>query len=395
MARKLSVKDVEVEGKRVLVRVDFNVPMDDAGNITDDRRIRASLPTIRYLLDKGASVILATHLGRPKGSVVEKLRLDPVARRLQELLGITVKKVDTVVGEDARAAAEALQPGEVLLLENTRFEPGETSNEEGLARALASLADLYVNDAFGTAHRAHASTEGVARFLPGVAGLLMQRELDMLGEVLGEAQRPFTAVLGGNKVSDKLGVINNLLGKVDDLLTGGGMCFTLMRAMGLSTGASLVEEEQVDAVREALKRAEGMGTRIHVPLDLVVADRFAEDAETRVVDARDIPEGWMGLDIGPRTVEAYREVILASRTVFWNGPMGVFEWGPFEGGTRGVAQAIADSEAVSIIGGGDSAAALRKFGLEDRVSFVSTGGGASMEYLEGKELPGVAALRDA
>jgi phosphoglycerate kinase len=395
LARKLSVKDVEVEGKRVLVRVDFNVPMDDAGNITDDRRIRASLPTIRYLLDKGASVILATHLGRPKGSVVEKLRLDPVARRLQELLGITVKKVDTVVGEDARAAAEALQPGEVLLLENTRFEPGETSNEEGLARALASLADLYVNDAFGTAHRAHASTEGVARFLPGVAGLLMQRELDMLGEVLGEAQRPFTAVLGGNKVSDKLGVINNLLGKVDDLLTGGGMCFTLMRAMGLSTGASLVEEEQVDAVREALKRAEGMGTRIHVPLDLVVADRFAEDAETRVVDARDIPEGWMGLDIGPRTVEAYREVILASRTVFWNGPMGVFEWGPFEGGTRGVAQAIADSEAVSIIGGGDSAAALRKFGLEDRVSFVSTGGGASMEYLEGKELPGVAALRDA
>jgi len=395
LARKLSVKDVEVEGKRVLVRVDFNVPMDDAGNITDDRRIRASLPTIRYLLDKGASVILATHLGRPKGSVVEKLRLDPVARRLQELLGITVKKVDTVVGEDARAAAEALQPGEVLLLENTRFEPGETSNEEGLARALASLADLYVNDAFGTAHRAHASTEGVARFLPGVAGLLMQRELDMLGEVLGEAQRPFTAVLGGNKVSDKLGVINNLLGKVDDLLTGGGMCFTLMRAMGLSTGASLVEEEQVDAVREALKRAEGMGTRIHVPLDLLVADRFAEDAETRVVDARDIPEGWMGLDIGPRTVEAYREVILASRTVFWNGPMGVFEWGPFEGGTRGVAQAIADSEAVSIIGGGDSAAALRKFGLEDRVSFVSTGGGASMEYLEGKELPGVAALRDA
>jgi phosphoglycerate kinase len=395
MGRKLSVRDIEVSGKRVLVRVDFNVPMDAEGRITDDKRIQAAIPTIRYLLDNGAAVILASHLGRPKGEVVEKLRLDPVARRLQELLGVEVKKIGTVVGAEAEEAAATLRPGEVLLLENTRFEPGETKNDENLAKALARLADVYVNDAFGAAHRAHASTEGVAKYLPGVAGLLMQKELEMLGGVLGNPQRPFTAVLGGNKVSDKLGVIENLLGKVDDLLTGGGMCFTLMKAMGKSIGSSIVEDEQVPAVKETLARADESGTRIHVPIDLVVADRFEENAEHRVVDADAVPEGWMGLDIGPATVEAYRKIILASRTVFWNGPMGVFEWKDFEAGTLGIAKAVAESQAVSIIGGGDSAAAIKKFGLEEKVTFISTGGGASMEFLEGKELPGVAALKDA
>ncbi len=395
MARKLTASDVDVSGKRVLVRADFNVPFNEAGEIADDKRIREALPTIRDLLDRGAAVILASHLGRPKGEVVEKLRLNPIAERLQELLGIPVKKVDSVVGEDARAAASSLKPGEILMLENTRFEPGETKNDQELARSMALLADLFVNDAFGAAHRAHASTEGVAHFLPAVAGLLMKKELDMLGSVLRDPQRPFTAILGGNKVSDKLGVINNLIGKVDDLLTGGGMCFTLLRAMGKSVGNSIVEEEQVNAVKNALKRAEALGTRIHMPRDLVVADRFSEDAAVRVVSADEIPEGWMGLDIGPLTVQEYREVITASRTIFWNGPMGVFEWELFQAGTRGIAQAVAESGAVSIVGGGDTASALKRFGLEDRVTFVSTGGGASMEFLEGKELPGVAALMDA
>lgn len=395
MARKKTVRDVDVSGRKALVRVDFNVPLDKQGNITDDNRIRAAIPTIRYLLEHGAAVILMSHLGRPKGAVDESLRLDPVARRLGELIQAPVNKVGQVVGPEVEAAAAALKPGEVLLLENTRFEPGETGNDDGLARALAGLADLYVNDAFGAAHRAHASTEGVAHHLPAVSGLLMEKELEMLGGVLSDPARPFTAVLGGNKVSDKLGVIDNLLGKVDNLLTGGGMCFTLMKAGGTPVGKSVLEEDQLESVAAALEKAGSSGTSLRVPSDIVVAERFEEGAPAKVVDADAIPEGWMGLDIGPRTIEAYREVILGSKTVFWNGPMGVFEWKGFEAGTLGVAQAIADSGAVSVIGGGDSAAAVARFGLEDRMTFISTGGGASMEFLEGKELPGVAALNDA
>ncbi len=395
MASKQTVRDVDVSGRKVLVRVDFNVPLDKQGNITDDNRIRAALPTISYLLDQGAAVILMSHLGRPKGEVVEGLRLDPVAQRLRELIEAPVTKVAQVVGPEAAAAASALKPGEVLLLENTRFEPGETSNDDALARAMAALADVYVNDAFGAAHRAHASTEGVARHLPAVSGLLMQKELEMLGGVLADPARPFTAILGGNKVSDKLGVIDNLLGKVDNLLTGGGMCFTLMKAAGHPRRQVGPRGGPARLGVRGPAKAGSSGTRLCVPSDVVVAERFEEGTPGKVVDAGSIPDGWMGLDIGPRTVEAYREIILASKTVFWNGPMGVFEWKGFEAGTLGVARAIADSGAVSIIGGGDSAAAVAKFGLEDKMTFISTGGGASMEFLEGKELPGVAALNDA
>lgn len=395
MARKRTVRDVDVAGRKVLVRVDFNVPMDKEGNITDDNRIRAALPTIEYLLDHGASIILMSHLGRPKGQVVEGLRLDPVATRLRDLIAAPVVKVDTVVGPDAEKAAAALEPGHILLLENTRFEPGETANDEALAKSLAALADIYVNDAFGAAHRAHASTEGVAHLLPAVAGLLMEKELEMLSGVLTDPARPFTAILGGNKVSDKLAVIENLMGKVDNLLTGGGMCFTLMSARGSSIGNSIFEADQVDSVRNTLDKAAGSRAKMFVPEDLVIAERFEEGTPGKIVEASDIPDGWMGLDIGPRTIEAYQAIILGSRTIFWNGPMGVFEWRGFEAGTRGVAEAIADSKAVSVIGGGDSAAALKKFGLSDKMTFISTGGGASMEFLEGKELPGVAALNDA
>ncbi len=394
MARKQTVRDVDVSGHKVLVRVDFNVPLDKQGNITDDNRIRAALPTIEYLLDKGAAVILMSHLGRPKGEVVEGLRLDPVAARLRELLKAPVTKVNSLTGSEAEKASAAIGPGQVLLLENTRFDPGETKNDDVLAKSLAAMADIYVNDAFGAAHRAHASTEGVAHLLPAVAGLLMEKELDMLGGVLADPARPFTAILGGNKVSDKLGVIENLMGKVDYLLTGGGMCFTLLGALDLPVGKSIFEADKLDSVRNTLKKAADSRTKIQVPEDVVVAERFEEGTPSRVVAARDIPEDWMGLDIGPLTIENYQSVILGSGTIFWNGPMGVFEWADFEAGTRGVAQAIADSKAVSIIGGGDSAAALKKFGLSDKMTFISTGGGASMEFLEGKVLPGVAALND-
>jgi phosphoglycerate kinase len=395
MASKRTVRDIDVTGKTVLVRVDFNVPLDKKGNITDDNRIRAALPTIQYLLDHGAAIILMSHLGRPKDQVVEGLRLDPVASRLRELVAAPVSKVNTLIGPEAEKAAASLEPGNILLLENTRFEPGETSNDAALALSLAGLADLYVNDAFGAAHRAHASTEGVAHHLPAVAGLLMQKELDMLGRVLSDPAHPFTAILGGNKVSDKLGVIENLLGKVDNLLTGGGMCFTLMKAEGTAIGKSVLEDDQLVSVKATLEKAAGSATRLCVPEDIVVAERFEEGAPGQVVDAGAIPDGWMGLDIGPRTVEAYRAIILESKTIFWNGPMGVFEWKSFEAGTLGIARAIADSQAVSVIGGGDSAAAIAKFGLSDKMTFISTGGGASMEFLEGKELPGVAALNDA
>ncbi len=393
MIKKKTVKDVDVNGKRVLVRVDFNVPLDKAtGAITDDIRIRAALPTIQYLSEQGARVILCSHMGRPKGEVVEALRLDPVAERLSELLGAPVRKMDQVIGPEVLVVVEAMRPGDVLLLENLRFEPGETKNDPDFAKALASLADVYVNDAFGAAHRAHASTEGVAHFLPAVAGFLMEKELDTLSGLLEEPKRPFIAVLGGNKVSDKLGVIGRFLDICDEILTGGGMCFTLMKAQGLAIGKSLNEEDQLPQVRSFLDKSIEKGTALRVPEDVVVAASFAEDAEHQVVEAGEMPEGWMGLDIGPLTIEAYRASLLDAGTVFWNGPMGVFEWEAFAAGTRGVAEAIVESHAVSVSGGGDTSAALKKFGLENKFTHVSTGGGASMEFLEGADLPGVSAL---
>ncbi|HXF82523.1 MAG TPA: phosphoglycerate kinase [bacterium] len=392
--RKKTVSDVPVRGRRVLVRVDFNVPLDEDGRITDDRRIREALPTIVHLRRQGARVILASHLGRPGGRVQESLRLDPVARRLSELLGVPVRKLPDCVGPEVEAAVAAMRDGDVVLLENLRFHPGEEANDEAFARALAALADLYVNDAFGTAHRAHASTVGVARLLPAVAGFLMEKELVHLSRALEEPTRPFVAILGGKKVSDKIAVIRNLLTRADALLIGGAMAYTFLKARGGAVGASLVEEDKLDLARALMAEAARRQVAFHLPEDVVVADRFAEDAERRVVPADAIPDGWMGMDIGPRTAAAYGRTIAASGTVLWNGPMGVFEFPAFATGTRAVAQAMAESRAVTIVGGGDSAAAVEQFGLAGRMTHISTGGGASLEFLEGRELPGVAVLQD-
>ena len=394
MMKKKSVKEIDVSGKRVLVRVDFNVPMTEEGGISDDMRIRAALPTIRYLRDRGCRIILASHLGRPKGEVVASLRMDPVAKRLSELLEAPVRKMDKVTGEEVREAVESLKPGEVMLLENLRFDPGETSNDEAFAKALSELADIYVDDAFGAAHRAHASTAGVASFLPAVAGLLMEKELDSLGSLLEDPARPFVAILGGNKVSDKLGVIERFLEICDQILTGGGMCFTILKAKGFKIGQSICEEERLDEVRDALNKSERSRIPLQVPVDVVAASAFAEDAAREVVGAGNIPDGWMGLDIGPETIALYEKAISKASTIFWNGPMGVFEWDAFADGTRRIAEAIAASGAVSVAGGGDTDAALKKFGLEEKITHVSTGGGASMEFLEGAALPGVEALLD-
>ena len=390
---KQTIRDVEVTGKRVLVRVDFNVPLDN-GRITDDRRIRESLPTITELRRRGARVILASHLGRPDGKVVESLRLDPVGRRLSELLGVRVAKLADCVGPDVQRAVGQMHDGDVVLLENLRFHSEEEANDPAFARALASLADLYVNDAFGTAHRAHASTVGVTRFLPAVAGLLMEKELMYLSRALEDPRRPFVAILGGKKVSDKIGVIRNLLTKADALLIGGAMSYTFLRATGASVGKSLTEEDKLDLARSLLEDAAKRRVSFRLPDDVVVADRFAEDATARIVPAQAIPAGWMGMDIGPQTSAAYAAVVAGAGTVMWNGPMGVFEFPPFSAGTRAVAEAMAKSKAVTIVGGGDSAAAVQQMGLADRMTHISTGGGASLEFLEGKDLPGVAALLD-
>jgi len=391
--RKKTIRDVDVKGKRVLVRVDFNVPLDD-GRIADDRRIREALPTIRLLRERGARVILASHLGRPQGKVDDALRLDPVAQRLGELLGVKVRKLNDSMGPEVEAAIAAMKNGDIVLLENLRFHRGEEANDPDFAAALAAVADLYVNDAFGTAHRAHASTVGVATLLPAVAGLLMEKELNHLSRALEDPGHPFVAVLGGKKVSDKIGVIRNLLTKADALLIGGAMTYTFLRAKGLEVGKSQYEEDKLDLARSLMVDAEHRRVAFHLPDDVVVADRFAEDAAHKTVPAEAVPKGWMGLDIGPHTAERYADVIQEAQTVMWNGPMGVFEMPPFAHGTRAVARAMAESKGVTIVGGGDSAAAVEQEGLADKMTHVSTGGGASLEFLEGKELPGVAVLAD-
>jgi phosphoglycerate kinase len=393
--QKLSIRDIDLKDKTVFCRVDFNVPLS-GGQITDDTRIRAAVPTIQYLIDHGAKVILASHLGRPKGEVKDELRLDPVANRLSELLGRPVTKTNEVIGPEVEAAARALKPGDVLLLENVRFLPGEEKNDPELAKAFAALADVYVNDAFGAAHRAHASTEGIAHHLkPAVSGLLLEKELRVLGEALENPKRPFTAIIGGAKVKDKIGVISNLLNKVDNLIVGGGLAYTFIKAKGLEIGRSLLDEEHIDLAKEFMKTAEEKGVKFYTPVDAVVADDFSEQANKKVVPIDAIPADWEALDIGPETVKLYAEVIRGSKLVVWNGPMGVFEMDAFANGTKGVAEALADSkDTLSIIGGGDSAAAVEKFGLADRMDHISTGGGASLELMEGKILPGVAVLTD-
>ena len=387
---KRSVRDLDVRDKRVLVRVDFNVPVKD-GEVTDDTRIRRALPTIRYLLEDGARPILISHLGRPKGEPDPKYAMDPVAARLQELLGEPVKKLDAAVGPEVEEALEDWEGRGVVLLENSRFYPGETSNDPEFADQLAALADLYVNDAFGAAHRAHATTVGVAERLPAAGGLLMEEEIDYLDKVLKDPERPFVAILGGAKVSDKLGVIESLLASAESLLIGGAMCFTFFKAQGFEIGNSLVED---DYLEEAKRLMEEAGDRLVLPVDVVVAEAMEEDAESETVPVDGIPAGKMGLDIGPKTVDHFSEHISGASTIFWNGPMGVFEIDAFAKGTEGVARAVAESGATSVVGGGDSVAAVNKLGLEDRMSHISTGGGASLEYVEGKELPGIAVLPD-
>ena len=391
---KQTIRDIDWNGKRALVRVDFNVPLDENRAVTDDTRIRAALPTIHYLLDHGASVVLMSHLGRPKKKVAEEFRLKPAADRLQELLGKPVKTTSATTGAEAESAANALQSGEVLLLENTRFDPREESNDLAMAEELAKLGDVYVNDAFGAAHRAHASTEGVARYLPAVAGLLMERELAALGGALDDPQRPFVTIIGGAKISDKISVIENLLGKVDSLLIGGGMANTFLLAQNKSIGDSLAEPDSVAEAARLLEEAQGRGVDLVLPSDIVIADAFSADANHKTVSVDDVPDGWRILDIGPETRQAFAQVVHNARTVIWNGPMGVFEMEPFAAGTRAVAQALAESEGITIIGGGDSVAAVEQMHLADKMTHISTGGGASLELLEGKTLPGVAALND-
>ncbi|MBT2657383.1 phosphoglycerate kinase [Bacillus sp. ISL-18] len=391
---KKTLKDIDVKGKRVFCRVDFNVPMQD-GKITDETRIRAALPTIQYLMEQGAKVILASHFGRPKGQVVEEMRLTPVGVRLSELLGKEVKKADEAYGDSVKAMIDTMSEGDVLLLENVRFYPGEEKNDPELAKAFAELADVYVNDAFGAAHRAHASTEGIAHNLPAVSGFLMEKELDVLGKALSNPERPFTAIIGGAKVKDKIGVIENLLELVDNLIIGGGLAYTFVKAQGHEVGKSLLEADKLDLANSFIEKAKQKGVNFLMPVDVVVADDFSADANKKVVSIEEIPADWEALDIGPKTREIYSDVIKNSKLVIWNGPMGVFEIDAFAGGTKAVAEALAESEGTySVIGGGDSAAAVEKFNLADKMSHISTGGGASLEFMEGKALPGVVALND-
>ena len=392
---KKTVKDIDVSGKKVLLRCDFNVPQDKTtGAITDDKRIRAALPTIQYLLDQGAAVIACSHLGKPKGEVKPELSLKPVSVRLSELLGKPVIMAGDVVGPDAKAKAAALKPGEIMLLENTRFEPGETKNDPELAKKMASMADVYVSDAFGAVHRAHASTAGVAAYLPAVSGFLIQKELEVMGGALANPKRPLVAILGGSKVSSKIGVINNLLNIADTIIIGGGMSYTFAKALGAKVGKSLLEEDWIQYAGEMVEKAKEKGVKLLLPVDGLAATEFSADAEAHLVDGVDIPDDMMGMDIGPKTIQLYSDAVKDAGTVIWNGPMGVFEFPAFAEGTRAVAKALAETDAITIVGGGDSAAAVAQLGYADKMTHISTGGGASLEFLEGKELPGVACLLD-
>ena len=393
---KKTVKDIEVAGKKVLLRCDFNVPMakDGSGVITDDKRIRAALPTIQYLLEQNAAVVACSHMGKPKGEVKPELSLKPVAARLSELLGKDVIMANDVVGEDAKAKAAALKPGQIMLLENTRFEPGETKNDPALAKAMADMADIYVSDAFGAVHRAHASTAGVAQYLPAVSGFLIEKELKVIGGALANPKRPLVAILGGAKVSSKIGVINNLLEIADTIIIGGGMSYTFSAAQGGKIGGSLLEEDWKDYANDMVKKAADKGVKMLLPVDTVCGDDFKADANTMVAKAGEIPDGWQGMDIGPETVKLYCDAVADAGTVIWNGPMGVFEFPPFAEGTKAVAEALSNTSAITIIGGGDSAAAVQQLGYADKMTHISTGGGASLEFMEGKELPGVACLLD-
>ncbi len=392
---KKTIEDIDVKGKKVLVRCDFNVPLKD-GEITNDKRIVAALPTIKYLVEQGAKVILCSHLGRPKGEYKPEFSLAPVAARLSEYLNQDVKLAEDaeVVGENAKAMAAELQDGQVMLLENVRYRKEETKNEENFSKELASLAEIFVNDAFGTAHRAHCSTTGVAAYLPAVCGYLIQKEIKFMGGALAEPKRPLVAILGGAKVSDKIGVITNLLDKCDTLIIGGGMAYTFMKSLGHHIGTSLLEEEQVENAGKMMKDAEAKGVKFLIPIDNKVGREYDENTEAMVVNSDEIPDGWMGLDIGPRTQELFADAIKGAGTIIWNGPMGVSEWDNFAAGTIAVANAVAESGAISIVGGGDSVAAVTKLGYSDKMSHISTGGGASLEFLEGKDLPGICALND-
>ena len=392
---KKTVRDIDVKGKKVLCRCDFNVPQDKAtGAITDDKRIVAALPTLKYLLEQGAAVIACSHLGKPKGEWKESLTLAPVAERLSQLLGQEGIFAKDIIGEDAQAKAAALKPGQIMLLENLRFDKGEEANDPAFAKALASLADVYVSDAFGTVHRAHASTAGVAAYLPAVSGFLIQKELEIMGGALANPKRPLVAILGGAKVSSKIGVINNLLDIADTIIIGGGMAYTFIKAMGGTVGTSLLEEDRLDYCKEMMDKAKAKGVKFLLPVDTLCAAEFSADAKPELVDTMAIPDDRMGMDIGPKTIALFSDAVKDAGTVIWNGPMGVFEFPAFAEGTRALAKALADTDAITIVGGGDSAAAVAQLGYADKMTHISTGGGASLEFLEGKELPGVACLLD-
>jgi phosphoglycerate kinase len=392
---KLTVKDYDLKGKRVFMRADFNVPLDDNGNITDDTRIKAALPTINYILEQGAKLVLASHLGRPKGEVKDSLRMDPVAKRLEELLeGKKVIKLDDCIGEEVKARVAKQTDDEVILLENLRFHPEEKKNDEGFAKELASLAKVFVNDAFGTSHRAHASVVGIANYLPALAGFLLEKEIDFLGKATTNPEKPYVSILGGAKVSDKIGVIENLLDKVDDILIGGGMAYTFLKAKGAEIGNSILEEDKIDLAKSLLDKAKSKGVNMILPSDHVIADKIDKEANVKTVETVEIPEGWMGVDIGPKTISAFKESLSKAKLIVWNGPVGIFEIEPFSKGTKEIADYIATLDATTVIGGGDTASAINHLNLADKMTHISTGGGASLEFLEGKELPGIAALKD-
>ena len=391
---KKTIRDIDVSGKKVLVRCDFNVPQDENGNITDNRRILGAIPTIKYLIDHNAKVILCSHLGRPKGEVKKEFSLAPVQKELSKELGIEVKLADDIVGESAKKLTQDMKEKEVVLLENVRFDKREEQNDREFSKELASLAEIYVNDAFGTAHRAHSSTAGVAEFLPAVSGFLIEKEIKFLGEALNNPKRPFVSIIGGKKVSDKISVINNLLEKVDRLLIGGGMAYTFFKGEGLNIGSSLCEDDKLDLAKELIEKAKKKNVKLLLPIDVVVAKEFSSDAESKVVKVDEIEDGWEGMDIGPETIKQFEEILKNAKTIMWNGPLGVFEFDKFAKGTNEIAKIIGNTDAITVIGGGDSAAAIEKAGMADKMTHISTGGGASLEFLEGKNLPGISCLQD-